>query len=222
MYKLKLMKNHIQKLFTKRTLKMAILISGLLGLMAFIEFSPQNIAATISKKEKEQKYVSGFSIVDGKYIIDSATILNNRFTVQHFGLELESQKLKDIKTVSEIPGFIRIFLDSISPTGEFDMANPFDAWKIVNITAFSKHVAEINDTLPSRQLVYFLMGKNIALLSYYTSDFIYMHQHIAILKFKDEKITDLWFENIPGTIPDAKKEIIGRLKSNKDLNSGGC
>ncbi|MEO6903988.1 MAG: hypothetical protein ABI315_12700 [Bacteroidia bacterium] len=72
--------------------------------------------------------------------------------------------------------------------------------------------------MPKRQLIYFGLGQDLALMTYYTGG-IGKSEHILIFKFKDNKILDFWCGNISTDVTN-KLEILNYLKTNKDKEWG--
>lgn len=181
-------------------------------------------------------YVSNISLVDGKFIIDTNAILNNN-NLQTLIEELEKTNLVEKNKVAEIPPFIKLFLDSL--TGNFSIANPGEEWRvgctppmeIDNSTQKKSIDPETGDTIitvsmktkdvPSRQLIYFGVGHNIALMTYYTGG-IGKSEHILVMKFNNNEIIDFWCGNILTDLTK-KMEILNFLRNNKnkdwELNS---
>jgi hypothetical protein len=150
--------------------------------------------------------VSSITFIDGHYQIDTTTILTNKNLPPLIDI-LKKADLAEKKTVSEIPVFIKSFLDNLTDT--FSIANPGEDWQVGCI---------IDEPLPSRQLIYLGVGSDIALMTYYTGG-IGKSEHILILKFSDNKILDFWCGNIATDLTN-KTEIINYLKANKDKDWG--
>jgi hypothetical protein len=150
--------------------------------------------------------VSIITFIDGHYQIDTTTILTNN-NLQPLIDNLEKSDLTEKKTVSETPIFIKSFLDNL--TDSFSIANPGENWQVGCI---------IDEPLPARQLIYFGLGSEMALMTYYTGG-IGKSEHILIFKFNENKIIDFWCGNILTDVTD-KTEIINYLKTNKDKDWG--
>ncbi len=134
----------------------------------------------VEDKKTVGNYLSNLVFVDQKYQIDTIAILNNNNLEQFIG-ELEKADLTEKKTVAEIPTFIRGFLDNF--TSNFSIANPGEDWQVGCVRTDVKIQHKVYDKetgdsliqfisgnsqpLPSRQLIYFGIGKDIALMSYY-------------------------------------------------------
>lgn len=171
--------------------------------------------------------ITSVSTVDGSFKVDTHVINAG----QNFGalmIDLEKSTLIEKKTMAGVPDFIKAFLDSISYDKSFDIANPGEDWQVGCTTDLGNQIQtkiydkEKKDTvmmiswdgigkrLPSKQLVYFGLGKNIALLSYFTGG-IGKSQHVNIIKFNSDKIVDFWFEmGIP--FGSTKNELIKYIK----------
>ncbi len=151
---------------------------------------------------------SSVSVKDGQYSIDTAIIysdLNKKALVA----ALEKEKLEEKKRVEEIPDFIKFFLDSLAGKDKFQMANPGEEFQVGWFP---------NKNAPDRQLVYFALGKNIAILSFYSSG-MEKSQHVGIMRFENEQVVDFWFENELCTFT-TKEKLIERLK--RDPAKGNC
>ncbi len=193
--------------------------------------NPQDESALL--KKSTDSYVGNISLVDGKYQIDTNAILNNK-NLQQLIDDLENADLKQKKTVIEIPSFIKSFLDSL--TNNYSIANPGEDWKVgctplmeIDYSTQKKNVdPKTGDTVmtvsmktkdvPTRQLIYFGVSSNIALMTYYTGG-IGKSVHILIIKFDKTKIVDFWCGNILTDITN-KEEIIQYLNENKDKDWG--
>jgi hypothetical protein len=178
---------------------------------------------------------SNIEFDNGHFIIDTNAIVTNR-NLQSLLEELENQDLFIIKTRLEIPVCIKSFLDSL--TGTFLIANPGEQWQVgcsppIEIDYSIKKMSidsKTGDTIlsyslkdttfPKRQLNYFGMGKEIALMKYYSGGIGKM-EHILIFKFAENKVVDFWSGNGQIFKDDAtKEEIIHYLKDNKNKHWG--
>lgn len=182
-------------------------------------------------KQTSDNYESNVSVVNGKFVIDTNAILNNN-NLQSFIDDLEKTDLTEKKTVAEIPSFIKSFLDTL--TKSFSIADPGDEWQVgcvvmgkeIQKKVYDKKTGDTliqitfdnSQPLPSRQLVYFGLGKDIALMTYYTGG-IGKSEHILIIKFDNINIGDFWCGNILTDVK-SKAEILRYLKENKDKHWG--
>jgi hypothetical protein len=146
--------------------------------------------------------------------------------------DLEKADLKEKKIVAEIPSFIKSFLDSL--TDNFSIANPEEDWQVSCVIMGKQIQKKVYDKktrdtlievsfdnskpLPSRQLIYFGLGTDIALMTYYTGG-IGKSEHILIIKFDNTKIVDLWCGNILTDVTN-KSETLKYLNDNKDKHWG--
>ena len=197
---------------------------------ACIDSTTHQDTSVLDKKQVDN-YVSNISLVNGKFTIDTSAILHNN-NLQSFIKDLEKADLSEKKTYTEIPTFIKLFLDSL--TNNFSIANPDGDWQsgcvIMGKQIYKKvYDKKTGDTLseitfdnsqplPARQLIYLGVGNDIALMTYYTGG-IGKSEHIIIIKFEGNKIVDFWCGNIlnDGT---NKAEILKYLNNNKDKNWG--
>lgn len=154
--------------------------------------------------------MSSVSYKNGKASIDSIIIRSDANKKQLIAA-LDYEKLEEKQTVAAIPAFIRTFLDSISGNGKFDMVDKGEKFQDDWLT--------LGQDLPSRQLIYFANGTHTALFSFYSGG-ARKTQHIAILKFYDEKVVDFWFESDvnAGT---TKEAILSDLRKKRN-KSGNC
>ena len=158
------------------------------------------------KKFKKVESINKISVSNktpekGNYLIDKNDILTNRNLDSLINI-IEKSEIKEIKTVREIPFFIKNFLNS--RTGDFSIANPGEDWNIG---------CDEDEQLPSRELVYLGIASNIALMTYFTGGFG-KSELILIMKLNKCKIVNYW---CCSTIKDLynKKEIIDYIKVNK-------
>lgn len=218
--------------YTKTFATITKLLLVLLAL-SFIAYSRPGEWDNNTIKKKQGK-MNSVSFIKGKYKIDSAIILDNRNKAALLA-ELESVDLTERKTKEEIPVFIKAFFDSISVNKKFDMANPGEQWRIGDIsdivltTIDGPMLFAVNEkhTIPNKQLVYFGMGNNIALFSYYSGG-MSISQNFIIIKFQGSKVIDFWFDNkltmsngLSMINATNKYEIIKYIKQNLGRN-GGC
>lgn len=165
--------------------------------------------------------VSSISLENGNYKIDT-NVVNKNWNIEPFLTLLKTENFTDKENVSYMPDFIKAFLDSLSPNKNFDIANPGENWRIGSIIDFSY---QTESNLPTKQLVYLGIGKNMVLLSYYTGG-LRRQQHISMIKFKDKKISDFWFTQFG---PDVnlnylftKAGLIEKVKEAKRGGNEGC
>lgn len=167
--------------------------------------------------DQQKSHVSSVSFNNGKYYVDTMIIW--RYSNKALLAEgINSKTLVDKKTVEEIPAFILTFLNDVSPNRKFEMANPGQEFRIKDITAFAypSTLKSQNQNLPSKQLIYFGIDKNTALLSYYCGG-LGISQYAAIIKFENERVTDFWFGDTGFAISKAK--IVYDLKEKRN---NGC
>ncbi|MBI3521318.1 MAG: hypothetical protein HY062_18400 [Bacteroidetes bacterium] len=182
---------------------------------------------------KRMEYTS-VSQINGIYKIDTNIAISIGTKEKMLAL-LEKETLHEKKTINEIPDFIKTFLGNLSPNKTMDMANPNEAWleggRISGFDTERKAIPDattsIANPFPSRQLVYFGIGKNAALISYFAGG-IQKTQHAIILKFQNNKIVDLWFDNYPsqfdwlGDNTGIIATKAGIIKYIKEMNNGNC
>ncbi len=189
----------------------AIKISLALIVMAFMACN-KPITETESQTanhQRELKYASSVSISNGQYKIDTNIILANR-NKKILVAALVAENLTQKTTVAEIPDFIKTFLAGVADDKKFDLANPDEKYQVGWF--------DLGKGVPTKQLVYFGAGKNIALISYYSGG-LRRWQHLAIIKFQDNKIVDFWYDNYDVSAK-TKDEMIEYLKGER--TKGNC
>jgi hypothetical protein len=174
---------------------------------------------------------ANISIVNGRYRLDTNAILDNN-NLDALMEELKEKTLTEKNTVQEIPWFVLSFLDSL--TGDFSIANRDEEWQ-VGCTIMGKSITKSvydpqtgdsllmttfdnSHPLPSRQLIYFGLGENIALFTYFTGGWGVM-KHCIILQFSGLEITEFWCGYAPTDARD-KADILDSLESRKGKEWG--
>ena len=176
----------------------------------------------------EEESLFGISDLDGVYTIDTSIILSNR-NLDYLITKLENTELKNKDSYEESPKIVQTLMDSL--TKGFDIANPGEDWQVGCLSLKIGKMIEnkINDSIteisfddskliPSRQLIYLGISKNMTLMAYYTGG-MGKSEHILIIRHGKDKILDLWSGNTLVDLKD-KKEIIKFLKENKDEKWG--
>lgn len=201
--------------------------AAVIALFSFIACSKtgklSETSTTINNKQAEN--ICSVSFENTNYKIDTA-LIQTAFYKLSLIAGLEADNLSEVKLVNDIPDFIKAFLNNTSCKGKFEMANPTEEWQS-GITSFGHQVIKkIYDTakkdtvwnvsydgkpLLKKQLAYFGIGKTYALLTYYTGG-INTSQHVALFKFKDNRIVDFWFDNNIET-GNSEREIIKYIKA---------
>jgi hypothetical protein len=135
------------------------------------------------------------SILKGQFKIDTANILRNK-NLPTLIADLGKSDLRDKDAVTDIPDFVKAFLDSISPEKKFSIANPHEDFKAgcTNLTVLNEKGDTLLKPLPGKQMVYLGLNANMVLLSYYTGG-LGKAQHIALIKFQNNRVVDFWFKN---------------------------
>lgn len=150
--------------------------------------------------------IKSVSIVDEKYVIDSAIILTNK-NLDKFIKELKESELEEKTNKTEIPKFIFDFIIDI--TNEFTIANPNEDWQAGCV---------VFEELPRRKLEYFGLGSNVALMTY-KSGGRGTSTKILMFYFENEKIIDFWCGSSLKNLLN-KEEIIQHLIENKEKEWG--
>lgn len=192
----------------ERYTKMASVIIKLTFIFLIMSFMVYNkpTAETIdpvASEQCEKQSTNSLSVSKGRCQIDEAVSKDDR-NKQTLLLNLYNETLVRKKNKTEIPSFIITFFEGLSVDKKFELANPGEPWRIGDIMDFvvtkvydpkKKETVNIispgRKDLPGQQLVYFGMGKNMALFSYYTGG-LRITQHVAMIKFKTDKVIDFW------------------------------
>lgn len=181
---------------------------------------------------EKKEYFSSVTKENGIYRIDTSLIISkkNKFTLL---AELDKENLAEIKEVKQIPTFVKVFLLLKNFKCINDMANPGEEWNAGAITDFKDHVIRNvydsikkdsvttvlweGNSLPKNQMVYFGIGKNIALFTYFKGGYD-KREYSAIIKFNGEEIIDFWYEDHPEEVL-TKEEIIKDIHIVKRRNN---
>ena len=210
--------------------KLIKIFSGI-ALVGFMTF----FACNKSKPQIDEEVLhekSSVTIVNGKYNVDSTVIYENRNKKMLLDA-LNRSYLAEKKDLSGIPTFIKSFLDSISDGRKFEIANPGENW-VTGIMEFGSHVlTKVYDPIkkdsvmllvwdgkhyPNKQMAFFGIGKNIAILSYYTGAW----QQMNVIKFEDNKVVDFWYGGFNPLNGTNRAELIKQIKLAGTSNGGGC
>ncbi len=219
-----------------RTFKFSYTLTKIAIAVLLITFSAcsrsvNSISDQESKPVKKQKNTNSISIVDGKYKINNLIVLTDK-NKKTLLADLEADNLTLKNTKEEIPGFIKAFLNDISSDKKFDIANPNEEWQsgCVSLYEIKGENKKSGDAfvpeqmqpkkIPNKQLVYFGAGKQIALLAYYVGG-IGRSEYVSIIKFKNEKVIDYWYDHTFNAVT-AKDEIMKFLKQKPEQPKGGC
>jgi len=168
-------------------------------------------------KKVSNNYRSNISLFNGVYQIDTNAIIRNN-NLEGLITDLEKADLTEIKTIAEIPSFIKTFLDGL--TNGFSITNSGEDWQVgcTSLTTVDENGNVINEKKPKRQLIYFGLGQELALMTYYKGGFG-KSEHIVIIKFDNTKIVDFWCGNILRDTNN-KTKILKYLKATKDKEWG--
>lgn len=183
--------------------------------LVFIFACNKIINVNESIPENNPENMSSVRYEDGKYLINMS-VLNNNSHKEKLVSKLCKDKLEEKKTVGEIPEFIKTFMCSLPGDRTFRIANPNEAWLFYDITNFSKGGVidfEKQSKLPNKQLIYFSIGENYALLSYRTGG-LRMLQNISVIQFKNGVVTDFW-EECDNTYFTTESEIKKYIKEHR-------
>ncbi|MBL7895357.1 MAG: hypothetical protein JNK50_08710 [Bacteroidia bacterium] len=215
----------------KRNLLLSLIVIGS-GLLYYQcnNLSGNHNQANIQTDNKE--YLSSVKKENGFYKIDTSLIVakKNKFTLL---AELDKENLAEITDVKQIPTFIKVFLLMKNFKCINDMANPGEEWNAGSITDFRDQVIKniydpvkkdsvptvlwVGNSLPKNQMVYFGMGKNIALFTYFKGGY-FKREYSTIIKFNGEEIIDFWYEDHPEDVI-TKEEIIKDIHIVKRRNN---
>jgi hypothetical protein len=137
---------------------------------------------------------SSVSVKGERYLVDTTFIMGNINRVELLA-HLRTGNIQDKRKVADIPPFIMNFLNSLSADNNFGMVNIGEEWQ----SGAFPHLELVNGKLvhkklPKKQLIYFGIGHNIALMAWMNGGAL-MTENIAIVKFDKERIIDFWFTN---------------------------
>lgn len=203
-------------------MKMKTITKILIGLFITTFLACNKLTHQVNTSSVDQSsvtnYKSNLSLTNGKYEIDTGAILNNN-NLQQLIADIEKTEFVEKKTVAEIPIFIYSLLDSL--TGDFSIANSGEDWQVGCTSMILVDDGKGKITIekpPKRQLIYFGLGQDLALMTYYTGGYG-KSEHILIFKFENNNILDFWCGNVLEDVK-SKSEILNYLKENKDKNWG--
>ena len=175
----------------------------LLILSSCSETEVENQVKAVQEEPVDTFQTTGIKKVNGEYVLDTVAILTND-NLEPLLTAVEEAKLVSYDNVTDIPPFIREFLES--QIGEnISMVNYGEDWQETDV---------IEEGLAERQLVYLGMDDAIVLLAYYTGG-LGKAEHVLIFKHRDGEITDFWKGIILKTLK-TKEDIVTYLKENKD------
>lgn len=173
---------------------------GILLLVSCSLFNPAD------NDDKKQLRTGSVFLENGNYRVDTSFIRND-ISKKTLITAFENDQLTDIKSKSEIPSVIQNFLNNISPSRKFTIADKNEDWCQGDITDYQMNTIKVihpltQDTipnnckskvkLPTKQLVYCGIGKNTALISYMQGGIV-QTQFITMFKFINNKVTDYWY-----------------------------
>lgn len=197
---------------------------GTISLVLLMIYSCTNNPAQ-DKNVIDRKY--SVTLLNGNYKIDTLAILKNQ-NLAYLINDLENQTLHQKKTLAEMPKLFKSFLKNLNK--DFSIANPGEEWKVGCCESFElnpkpeviidsitgkKIIVNVyrEKKIPTRQLSYFGMGKNIAMMTHYTGG-IGKSEWILLFKFEKNKIIDFWCDTFPMDL-EKKKDIIKYLRKIK-------
>ena len=142
------------------------------------------------------------------YNLDSVNIYFN-MNLDKFLSRMNREHFQVYNDKNAIPAFIGEQLDSL--TGGFSLGNPGEEYQCC-CTSSQK--------LPRRKLEFLAMSNDLFVITYLTGG-IGVEEHILLIKFKDEKIADLWcgssFDSLH-TLQEIVKYISRKRKKPLDLH----
>ncbi len=200
----------------------------ILGFILFVQLGCNN--STLRQNEVLNDLDSPINIesnIRRPFTVNTDTELLNKYLKQSIEI-LDKSALREIRTVQNIPKYILAFLDSIE--NGFEIANPGEEWqegcivtgKSVQTTIYDNKTGDSTiltsfdptQPLPWRQLVYFGLGNEIALMAYFTGGFG-KSENIVILNLKNEKVVSYWTASVSPEVT-TKEDILDFLLVNKD------
>jgi hypothetical protein len=151
---------------------------------------------------------------------------------------IKNDSLIKRETVQDIPEFIKLCLDTLlgdRPSRKFLIANSGDEWQsgcsppdfidystkkisVDSVTGATMVSYSMKDTVVARnQLTYFGIGRETALLKYYSGGIAKM-EHIILFLIENQRVVGLW--SIPGQIfkeDVGKEEILLSVRKHKEM-----
>ncbi len=226
------MKNTYQT-FAKRYPKIVMGLATLVLIIMALSLKAYDKSATQADDEAIKNYkpekLSSITNVNGDYEVnyDKMSTIYKQTLLD----SLKTEVLAEKQSKTEIPAFILSFMQSISENKKFELANPGEPWCVNDIMGYTltkMYDSKKKDTFdlitpsqkvfPNNQFVYFGIGKNMALLSYWSGG-LRLSQHVAIIHFEGTKIIDYWTNNYINAIGYTKADILENLNS---INNGNC
>jgi hypothetical protein len=201
--------------------------------VSYFVFGIRHVESDIEKKYISTRETSVYQ-KDGVYRIDSNVILNDKNKLKLY-TELKHEKLKQSFVVIDIPEFILSFLKNKSYEGHFHVADKCGEWMdkgtqplvMKSVTKYDQVKKDsittlelVSKDLPEKELNFFGIGENIALLALRNGGKKHSEE-VMIIKFKDEKIIDFWF-NGKKTPSLSIGEVIEFVEKNKERVNGSC
>jgi hypothetical protein len=168
-----------------------------------------NVSTSPDKKilSKKINTIKGLKNEQGSYKIDTLVILTHQ-NLDTLLAEIERADLITYRLVKDIPVFLVDFLKGVTKD-HFSIANSTENWQFG---------CDVGDDLPSRQLIYFGLADNVALLAYLTGG-VGISEHVLIIKFSGEEIMDFWCGNVLANLAN-KEEILKYIKGNRTKKWG--
>lgn len=207
----------------------ASIIAGL----SYLAFGIRNVESDISKKYVSNRATSVYR-KDGVYRVDTNVIYNDKNKLMLYK-ELSNQKLNESLNVKDIPDFIVTFLKEKSYNNHFHVADKCGKWmesgtqplEMKQVKKYDEQKQDsvltlelVNQDLPEKELNFFGIGNNIAVLALRNGGKKHS-EDVIVIKFKDQQIIDLWF-NRKRTPSLSLGEVIDFIRINKARNNGSC
>lgn len=141
----------------------------------------------------------------GNLPVDTTNYPELRANVKRLVNDIQSASLLEKSTVQLIPNYILNYMDTVS--NGFTIANPDEEWQVG---------CTVDKPLPSRQLIYFAMSDEIAVMTYRTGGWG-VCGHLAVFEIENSTVKNSWIQYAPDTL-DSKKDIIAFLNTPQNGN----
>lgn len=207
--------------------------ASVLAALSYYLFGVRNVESDIDRKYVSKRATSVYR-KNGVYRIDTNVIYTDKNKLTLYK-ELAAQKLKESVNVNDIPAFIVDFLKQKSFEHHFHIASKCEKWMDTGAQPMEmKEVKKydeikkdtimtlelVNQDLPEKELNFFGIGKNIAVIALVKGGKKHTEE-LMVIKFEGQQIIDFWFNN-KRTPSLSLGEAIEFIKNNKERSNGSC
>jgi hypothetical protein len=188
------------------------LLFAIFLLAAFSCSDQRSFEQPVAEQTANDEVSVGIRLVNGKWSLNEEVIIKNQ-NLDHLISLLEQTAITNYITPTALPPFIRSFFKDLNGA-DFSLASPGENWQSGCV---------VLEDLPKRQMTYLGLGNDLVLMSYKTGG-IGVSQHILIIQFKGQQVTDLWTGIAMEELP-TKVSILNFIKKNRNkkwgFNNGG-